>query len=493
MSDPANGARHDPSTPPHLSTTGSTSMHPKSHPSAVGARHRIAPRLVLASALLMLVAACGGGDGGDESTTVLPAVKSWHSEAPISTDTGSASEPQLAFAPDGQAMAVWTERSGGQDSVWASRYAASTGWSVPALVETYHFDDANSPRIAIGASGNAHAVWVQTDLPQKNIWANRYDAATGTWGMAELIETTDDGPASSPRIAVGPGGHAMAVWTQFNAGRWNIWANRYDAATEAWGTAELIETDDAGYANFPQVALDANGNALAVWSQSDGLRDNLWANRFTAATGSWGAAEMIETVDIDSASTPQAGFDASGNALAVWSQSDGVRNSIWANRYSATTGTWGSARLIEVEDAGTAVSLGLSVNASGDAMAVWKQRDGARFSVWANRFNAASGTWDAAQLIETDDSGNADRPQVVMDGSGRALAVWQQEGTRSIDIWANRYDPATRSWGTPELIETDDAGDAFQPQIGVDSAGQAMAVWSQFDGTRSRVFANRYE
>ena len=50
--------------------------------------------------------------------------------------------------------------------------------------------------------------------------------------------------------------------------------------SKAWGTAALIETDNAGGASTPQIAIDASGNALAVWSQSDGTRDNIWANRF---------------------------------------------------------------------------------------------------------------------------------------------------------------------------------------------------------------------
>ncbi len=50
--------------------------------------------------------------------------------------------------------------------------------------------------------------------------------------------------------------------------------------SKAWGTAALIETDNAGPAYDPQIAFDANGNALAVWEQFDGTRSNIVANRF---------------------------------------------------------------------------------------------------------------------------------------------------------------------------------------------------------------------
>ena len=47
-----------------------------------------------------------------------------------------------------------------------------------------------------------------------------------------------------------------------------------------WGTPELIENADAGDAFSPRIAVDPQGNAVAVWKQSDGVRDNIWANRF---------------------------------------------------------------------------------------------------------------------------------------------------------------------------------------------------------------------
>ncbi len=48
----------------------------------------------------------------------------------------------------------------------------------------------------------------------------------------------------------------------------------------AWGNPILIETNNAGNAVTPQIAIDSNGNALAVWYQFDGTHFNIWANRF---------------------------------------------------------------------------------------------------------------------------------------------------------------------------------------------------------------------
>ena len=97
-----------------------------------------------------------------------------------------------------------------------------------------------------------------------------------------------------------------------------------------WGTAELIETDNAGAASYPQIAFDSSGNATAVWFQSDGTQNNIYANRFNGT--SWGTAELIDTT-AGAAYSPQITFDSSGNAIAVWYQSDGTQNSIYANHF----------------------------------------------------------------------------------------------------------------------------------------------------------------
>jgi hypothetical protein len=99
------------------------------------------------------------------------------------------------------------------------------------------------------------------------------------------------------------------------------------------GVPELIETDNSGHALESQIAFDSSGNAIAVWTQWDSTqsRDNIWANRFNG--NSWGTAELLEEDDNGDASQPQIAFDSSGNAIAVWKQSDGTRYNIYANRF----------------------------------------------------------------------------------------------------------------------------------------------------------------
>jgi hypothetical protein len=227
---------------------------------------------------------------------------------------------------------------------------------------------------------------------------------------------------------------------------------------------------------------------LAVWQQSDGTRNNIWANRYVTGTG-WGAAALIETENAGDADAPQVAFDAQGNALAVWDQSDGTRHNIWANRYDSGTG-WGTAVLIETDNAGNAYSSQVAFDAQGNALAVWRQSDGTRYNIWANRYASGTG-WGAATLIETDNAGDAGLPQIGFDAQGNALSVWRQSDGTLNNIWANRYVSST-GWGTAAKIGTG-AGIATVPQIVIDAWGNALSVWEEYDGTRYNIWAERFE
>ncbi len=193
-----------------------------------------------------------------------------------------------------------------------------------------------------------------------------------SWKTAELIET-DDGAAANPRVAIGQDGNALAVWHQHNS-TYNIYANRYVSGS-GWQTAELVETDNSGHAVSPQVAIGGDNNALAVWGQWDGTRENIWANRYISGLG-WQTAELIETDDED-AFEPQVAIGQDGNALVVWRQWDGTRYNIWANRYISGSGWQKTAELIEMDDGNASYSQ-VAIGGDNNALAVWGQCDGTR-------------------------------------------------------------------------------------------------------------------
>ncbi|MEO8523779.1 MAG: hypothetical protein ABI460_03570 [Caldimonas sp.] len=454
---------------------------------------------------VVITNAVGSVTSNAATLTVLAVTsKAWGAFQSIRTGGGdTTTNAELALDNSGNALVVWGHElspSMGRVDIWSNRYAVGSGWGTAQVIETNDSSSTGNrqPQIAADAAGNALAVWAQSDGTQVSIWANRYVAGSG-WATAELIETGNAGAAALPNIAIDVGGNALAVWSQSDGTRYNVWSNRYTAGT-GWGTAELIETDNAGDAarfSAPEIAFDRSGNALAVWEQSDGTRTNIWSNRYTAGAG-WGTAQLIETDNAGRALNPSLAFDGSGNALAVWEQSDGTINNIWSNRYAAGVG-WGTAQLIETDDAGNgATDAHVAFDGSGNALAVWTQRDaGNRNFLQFNRYSAGVG-WGTEATAATNPVGipGPYGARFAFDSSGTALAVWNtSDGTNSL-VAFGRY-TAAGGWSVIGV-----AGGTFAqaviPRIAVDSNGNAVAVWLQnaaAAGNRGNfsVWAARYQ
>ncbi len=401
-------------------------------------------------------------------------------------DNGTVWNPSVAVDPQGRAIAVWRQHDGRRYNIWASHFTPANGWGEPELIELNDLGNAWDPKVAIDAQGNAIAVWSQHSGVRENIWANRYTPDTG-WGKARLIELdSTGGVASTPTIAMNADGMAIAVWREYNGTRENIWANVY-TPTDDWALAKMIEME-AGTAKNPQITVDAQGNGYAIWQQSDGTRDNIWVNQYSAATD-WQGATTVEAND-GAAANPRIAVDPSGVVTAVWQQVNGLVDTIYGARYTADNGWIDPVELANSKE-GNSEYPSLAAAVDGSVFVVWNQYDSQRSNVWANRFVVGEG-WQQASLLETENSGGAYSPAIGVDAQGRALVTWFQSDGERYNVWTNRYLPDT-GWAEAKRIDSESVSNAFNPAIALSPAGEALLVWRQWDGVRDNIKTSRFD
>jgi hypothetical protein len=345
------------------------------------------------NALLLWIVSDGYTCGGD-SSCVQFAVRTrrftpgggWGSSATLAEGrTRNIVRAQLAMNRNGQAAVVWNEVDGPDESIWARRYSPESGWSRAELLEGApggaEYADAD-----LDADGNILAVWSQREGARSSTWSNRYAAGTG-WSTPVLLETDDAGSTWMTRIVMDASGNALAVWMQSDGTRYNLWSNRYQK-NSGWSGPQLVETSNSGDVLSVDLAADAHGNFVTVWEESDrsfqGAHNDAWTNRHTTGAG-WGTAERLETSDAGSASLPRVAVDPAGNALVLWSQHDGTRYNMWSRRYLPAFG-WGGPVLLEADDGGDAVFARVAMDGSGDAIGLWVQRNGVLHQAYSARF-----------------------------------------------------------------------------------------------------------
>ncbi len=407
----------------------------------------------------------------------------WDGVDTIETGAADGDAPQVGIDAAGNAIAVWHQLTGARRDVWWNRYTAGAGWGTAALLETDDAGDAINPAIAVAPSGEAVAVWEQSDGTRSNIWARRFTVAGG-WADATLVETDGAGPAVRADVGIDDAGAAIAVWYQSDGTRNNIRASR-QTATGAWSAPDFLESA-AATAQFPKIAVGPTGPAIAVWHQSDGTATSIWANHYTVANGWEASGTLIETAS-GQALTPSIAIDGNGRGWAAWSQDAGAGDDdAWAARYTVSSG-WGDP--VELENAaGDAGSVRIAMNRAGDAVAVWAQSDGTRHNAHANRWLVGGG-WEGEALIEVAADGNTGLPSVAIDAAAHAIAAWHKDDGTFDNVWSNRLTTAS-GWAVADTLETQNLGDAELPRVAGNETGEVVVVWAQHDGTRSNVRAS---
>jgi len=366
------------------------------------------------------------------------------------------------------------------------------GWGKAQRIDTS--DYANAPLIVADDSGNAIAMWEQFDaLPQQyGVWTNRYTAGKG-WGTPKRINDYV-GQAAQLALAINGRGEAIAVWAQYSVSdpdnpsapfHSSLWSNRFQPG-KGWGKSVQIQ-DASTYALAPKAAIDAQGNAVVVWHQQNAALDitNVYGTRYSKQDG-WAAARLLQADAAMQGTDPQVAMADDGDAMIAWGQTDRTTflSNIASLRYSARGG-WSAPDNVPGTDGAGVVALG--IDGRGNAIAAWTRMDPStsQDNVFASRYGVKHG-WDVPEMLQPGTDVNGGQLRLAMNGSGQAIALWKEavysySGDFTYEMHANRYVPG-KGWQGSQLVGatavSPDTGGS-NPQIGMDEAGNAMAVWEQ--------------
>lgn len=391
--------------------------------------------------------------------------------------------------------------------VWSNRMGDNGDWGVEAPIENREPNESTRPRIGTDRQGNATVLFLQSDGTHISVWSVRNSSVDG-WDpesvrciqsdSEDLTCTASAVDSWRLDLAVKQGGSAVAVWQQFDEveNSIRIGSNRFTPES-GWGDASVVDPDTRFFSESPQITMDENGNAVVVWARFDGDRFSIFSKRQTP-TGAWEGTAQVELDDGGDALDPDVASEAEGNAVVVWRQqaSNEATFDIWANRLGTTTPPNATlAERIDTDLPGDSLKPRLAMDRDGNAFAVWARSTGAASEIWANRYRADAG-WGAAQRIGPRGLPARD-PRIAASPDGDAVAVWIQFDGDDDATWANRYLRGA-GWGTSQPIEPSDARTASTAWVAIDAKGRAVAVWSTFGNAEDPIsgeilWSNRLE
>ena len=256
----------------------------------------------------------------------------------------------------------------------------------------------------------------------------------------------DEGSAYSPQIAMDDNGNAIIVWYEVGSnGPTKIFKSEYRNGmwTHPASLAETISLN--GYSAYaPKVAMDNNGNAIIVWWQYDSSYYwQIFKSEYRG--GVWHHPTSLSdkiSPDGQSAQYAQVAMDNNGNAIIVWGQTDGVNNQIFKSEYRG--GVWhhpASPSDNISPDGKDARECNVAMDNNGNAIIVWSQRDTDN-NYQAFKSEYRNGVWIHPVNISDNISPNgyfAEKPIVAMDNSGNAIIAWYESDGTYTQIFKSEY------------------------------------------------------
>ena len=381
----------------------------------------------------------------------------------ISDSTGYSEYPHIAMDGLGNAVVVWDqELTTGNHTVRSNTFTASPSpgsWGTASNVSTSS-TSSQKPLVVMQSNNNAIALWERKNGGNLDPWVNTY-VIGGVWAVAsetQLAATNNN--MGKFQIATDGGGNATAVWSDDTAG-WVSMAEYYTGG--AWGAVESM-----GTGTLPSIAMASGQNPVSLWFSNPGINSSWRTPPWTAATSLSATSTLTQTTRTE--------LNTAGDALGVWDETNGTKYQIEAKVY--TGGFWGATALLSTGTNNThayTIALGSSSNS---AVVVWEEDTGTTYQICANIRTA--GAWGGSAVIS--DGSYSSNPQVVMNRTtGDFIAIWECSGS---GIVARKYVSGT-GWQSQVTISS--SASSLSPFIAMNSAGQAIAVWSEWDGSKYAI------
>jgi len=214
----------------------------------------------------------------------------------------------VAASPDGRFVVVWT--SVGQDGSSGGIYARLFGPNGKPLsgeiqVSRYTAGWQQLADVAMDRWGGLVVVWQSEgqDGSSEGVYARRFRSDGRPRGGEWRVKSNPVGAQETPRIAMDAVGNFVVVWTDWHSGPGlpDIMARAFRANGKPLARELVVNSEELGEQQFPDVAISAGGTMMVVWEDyanetpahvdnGSGVFGRLFVTPFASAAHSAGTA-----------------------------------------------------------------------------------------------------------------------------------------------------------------------------------------------------------
>ena len=301
--------------------------------------------------------------------------------------------------------------------------------------------------VASDPSGNFVVVWADNVQEESGagVFGQRFSSSGTPVGAEFRVNTSTTGDQGRPAVAADSAGNFVVVWTSDlpDFSYLDIYAQRYASTGAPIGPEFRVNTATAQSQTNPRIGIDPTGNFVVVWHSevADGSGDGISGQRFGGSGAPLGAQFRINTFTTDSQSSPDVAMDASGNFVVVWTSRgpDGNGFGISGQRFAASGALVGPEFRVNTQTANNQVFPTVAADGSGNFVVTWQSFAGTQYDIHAQRYDATGIPLGTEFRVNTGFLFDQDDNAVAADNAGNFIVVWSGPGGGNVNVFGQRY------------------------------------------------------
>ncbi|MBJ6725980.1 hypothetical protein [Geomesophilobacter sediminis] len=283
------------------------------------------------------------------------------------------------------------------------------------------------------------------------------------------------------------------------------WGWGYDANINT----PVFKTMSSVTLTMPQVVSDGAGGAIVAAGANSGPSSHgIYLDRIDAGgnpVASWPAGGVVQVVQ--GQNNMRSISDGSGGIIMVWQDYRGsaTEADLYAqhlDKDGKVVAGWSVDGVAVCTATSDQLNPQLVSDGAGGAIIVWQDlRNGTNFNIYAQHLDANGSVhagWSANGVAVSTATNNKLNPQLIGDGTGGAIIAWEDNrtGTGS-SIYASRIDGngTIHAGWTADGVAVSQATTELTPQLAADGAGGAFIAWEDFrnDPLHADIYLQRID
>ncbi len=425
------------------------------------------------------------------------AFSQWNSNSTINTPVCvrpyNQREVRLESDSKGGAIMSWVDfrndASGVLGDIFIQRLNKSglPMWAANGVSVCTDAGDQASPSMADLGNGSVIVAWNDWRNGIRDIYAQKIDSMGAVkWAVNGISVITKINEQQDAKVISDGAGGGIFIWQDFSSGAWDVYAQRVDASGNLlWATAGVPICSAIESQINPRVEIDGAGGAIFVWQDKrNGLDYDIYMQHINGAgLVQWSANGVVICNAVSTQSNPKIEPDGAGGAFVAWQDKrNGVDYDVYAQRVNAAGAVQWTANGVGVCKA-TGSQSAVDMTSQGGvngAIVTWKDIRNGNYDIYAQKIDPSGVIqWATNGIPICVTAGSQLNPNIVGDGAGGGIIVWQDSSAGTSDIKSQRVNGAgIVQWTAGGEFVGNASNDQIEPKNITDGSGGCIYAFS---------------